>query len=325
MKTFKRSSRRNFALKPSGEGLESRNLMTAGAGNTFALIPGEIADAGGEQTIDFTIDPGQFTLPRNRIVMGIDVAAVGNSTVAPLISAVTNPHGNIVPQTFHSIYDPHLSQGAVASGQVGTGAVLSPLKLFPYDPTAPATYSVTIQGQKGTSGQFLTGFYLPGDADGNGSVDGADLQVVRSALGTVAGDQAYNFDADANRDGRVGLIDLAFTLQNQGVKTTISPSLTSKLDPASDTGEQDRITNEPVVHFTGVSSPGAKITYAEANKRVPEVVTFSDAAGNYNIVTPIGLGPNYFNVTSADSFGQTISGQIDMVTLTSTVLPPKKT
>jgi hypothetical protein len=287
--------------------------MTGGAGNTFALVPGNVADPGGTAQVPITIAPPLFTLPKQKMVLGIDVVPKTNSSLTPLISRVDNPHNEIVPQAIHSIYNPHLSHAAVARG-VGTRAVLAPLTQFPNQPGRPATYTVNVEGAKNTSGDFLIGFYLPGDANGDGVVDASDLALVRSLAGSRAGDSKYSFDADANRDGRIGRIDIAYTQQNQGVKTLVTPVVTANLDPASDAGTRDRVTNLNTVHFQGRGTPGAQVTFSELTNKVQPVSAQIDAAGHYTVMVPLGDGGNTFKVTTSDAFGQTITGQLSPVT-----------
>ncbi len=287
--------------------------MTGGFGDTFAILTGTVTKPGDTIDIPFTIDPAHFTLPKGKMVIGIDVRPQSESNVKPLILSVTDPHDKIIPQAFHSIYDPHLSHLAVASGQ-GTSAVLCPLVLFPHNPTKPVTFTVQIQAQAMTTGSFLVGFYLPGDAQGTGVVDKTDLAIVKSLRGTRASSPKYNPNADVNRDGRIGLIDQAFTLQNQGVSTNITPIVSSNLDPADQVGLQPRVTNHQTVHFTGQATPGATITYTNVNTNLAPITTMADSTGNYSILVPLVNGQNTFHVISTDAFGQTIQGDIDPVT-----------
>jgi hypothetical protein len=240
---------------------------------------------------------------------------VPGSNVKPFIASVFNPHGNIVPQTFHSIYDPHLTHAQVANGQ-GTSAVLTPIQLFPHGQNKPATYTVNIDGESKSSGNFMVGFYLPGDANGDGKVDQTDLQIVKSELGARAGNPRYNINADVNRDGRIGKIDLAYMLQNQGVSTNITPVVSADLDPASvsPAGSRNAITNS--AHFTGTATPGATITYTNSINNGLSTTTTADNLGNYSIIVPLAVGANTFTVTSTDAFGQTISGPISPVNFT---------
>jgi hypothetical protein len=315
MNPSNRSPRRRQHMQPGAELLESRELLTTGAGNTFAILPGTVTKPGDTVSVSFTLDPAHFTRPQGKVAMGIDVVPDPSGTLKPLIAAVTNPHDEVVAQTFHSIYDPHLKHREVANGQ-GTSAVISPLGSFPSNPTGPVTYKVQVQAVSKSSGSFLLGFYLPGDANGDGSVDKTDLKIVKAERGARAGDARYTFDADANRDGRIGLIDVAYAQQNQGIKTNVSPVVGANLDPNSVTMPSTRSTVNPTARFTGTATPGATVTYT--NTSAPgsaPVTTTADASGKYAVVTPLVPGQNIFQVRSVDAFGQTISGKIGAVTL----------
>jgi hypothetical protein len=312
MNPLRSNPRRHRKLEFGAELLETRELMTGGT-NTFAIIPGTVTTTNGTTAIQFTINPANFTLPRHAITLGIDVVPTSGSSVKPLISSVNDPHGNIVPQVFHSIYDPHLGYVAVASNPA-TSSVMAPLKLYPHQPNRPVTYTVDVTAVGHTSGSFLLGFYLPGDANGDGVVNKADLAIVKAAQGARSGSANYNFNADTNRDGRIGKIDTAFTLQNQGVSTNISPIVQANYDTSHDVPGANRVTTSATAHFTGTASPGATITYSEANGAVPSTTTTADSTGNYSIIVPLALGSNVFTVTSTDAFGQTISGTLTPVT-----------
>ncbi len=129
--------------------------------------------------------------------------------------------------------------------------MLAPVSSAPY--TRPAGPDLHRQRHGGRQYQrhFLLGFYLPGDANGNGMVNKADIQLVKSEMNTNNRPK-YNFNADTNRDGRIGKIDLAFTLQNQGVSTTISPVVSANWDTTNSIGTSGtQVTNVPSAHFTG--------------------------------------------------------------------------
>ena len=57
---------------------------------------------------------------------------------------------------------------------------------------------------------------MPGDVDGDGTVDVADLSIVSMAYGTFVGEPNYNPDADLNRDGVVDMRDLSTVARNLG-------------------------------------------------------------------------------------------------------------
>jgi hypothetical protein len=312
MNPLRRNPRRSRKLEFGAESLESRELMTGGS-NTFAIIPGTVTTPNGTTAIQFTVDPAHFTLPRHAVTLGIEVVPTSGSTVKPLISSVDDPHGNLIPQVFHSVYDPHLGYVAVASNPL-TSSVIAPLNLYPHQPNRPITNTVNVTGVGHTSGNFLLGFYLPGDANGDGVVNKADLQIVKSEQGAKGGSSRYTFSADANRDGRIGKIDLAFTLQNQGVTTDVTPVVAANYDTSHDVPGSNRVSTIPTAHFTGTATPGSSITFSDVNHKVPDTTTTADSFGNYSITVPLIAGPNTFKVTVTDSFGQTITGTLTPVT-----------
>ena len=98
-----------------------------------------------------------------------------------------------------------------------------------------------------------------------------------------------------------------------GAKTTIMPVVTANLAPGNG-GQANRVSAIPNASFTGISTPGAKVTYAEINAKSAPVTTTADSTGNYSLVVPLAVGSNTFKVTSVDPFNQVISGQIAAVT-----------
>jgi hypothetical protein len=181
---------------------------------------------------------------------------------------------------------------------------------------------VKVRGLKGSTGGFLLGFYLPGNATGSGKLAQADLTAVQAELGQGASSSKYTFDADVNRDGTINQTDVSVTEQNLGAATTVSPAVTAQLDPAGQTMPNDRVVNVPSAHFTGTATPGAKIAYQSTTAGSKPVTTTADTLGNYSITVPLALGNNTFAVTSLDAFGQSITGTLSPVTY---ALPTKTT
>jgi hypothetical protein len=302
------SRRTKRAVRLAPEALESRALMTGGAGNTFAILPGEVLKPGGSAVVKFTIDPTHFHLPSGKLTLGIDVAPDPTGTLHPAIGGVIAPNGAPV-RTVHSVYDRHVTTTQAGLGR-GTTAVLAQIQLDPANPTKPVTYEVDVKGVLDSSGKFLLGFYLPGDANGDGTVNAADLTAIRSALNANSTSKNYSFDADANRDGRIGMNDLHVAQLNQGVSLDIAPDVGANLDPAGMLDANQRVSRNPTAHFTGSLTPGASVTYAEVNNKVKPVSTTADAKGHYSITVPLAAGPNTFKVTTMDAFGQSISGTL---------------
>ena len=321
-------TRRSACLQ--AEGLETRALLTAGAGNNFAIVNASVTAANVSSSIPFTVTPNLFTRPNGRITIGVDVAQKSASTVKPLIYKITDSTGHAVSFQ-RAVYNPHIQRAQILNGNITT-SVLANIRVPRTMLAQSQTYTVHVTGEDNTTGAFLVGFYLPGDASGKGVVDSSSIKAVKAAMNTSVGDAKYNFAADANRDGVINRADLSITQRNLGAGTTITPVISANLDPATDTGLPDRITKLHDVTFNGTATPGATITYSDMASKVPTVTTTANAAGNYALKVHLADGANQFKVSAADAFGQSISGQIDTVTSSPNALPsptdpvvPKKT
>lgn len=313
MQTNHDPKRRRQEVSLNAELLESRQLMTGGAGDTFAILRGDVIKAGAPATLKFTIDPGHFTLPKGKVTIGIDVAPTTDSTLKPFIRSVSESNGTISAAATHAVYDRTLKQTQAVVGGL-TSAVTTQVKVNPKSPTAPVSYTVNIDATAKSMGKYLVGFFLPGDANGDGKVDQTDVSAVKVAMNTNANSTKYNFEADANRDGRINATDLMLTKKNLGAKTDISPVVSANLDPTNNVGLSGRVTSQKAVTFSGVATPGATVSYQETANKVPTVSAKTDSTGAYKLSVPIGTGENTFQVTTSDSFGQAITGKINPVT-----------
>lgn len=301
------------------DGLEDRRVLSAGMGSTFAIVPGTVAEGNKVSTVDVRLDATHFTPGnRGRITLGIDVAADPNSSVKPVVSAIKSANGRNVPFQ-HSRYSQALVK-AQGLGSPLSSAVTTTVQV-PKAGQAAAAYQVQVKGLTADSGGYLLGFYLPGDVDGDGLVSKDDVASIASKFGRTSTDDGYSFDADANRDGKIDAKDVRLAGQNIGARTTISPVTSVNLDPASDTGISDRVTDQRTVKFTGAASPNATITFTEIDGKSPGGSTTVAADGKYSIDVPLGDGSNTFKVTTADAFGQSISGGIAPVTYS--IHPPR--
>src|SRR5271165_3939977 len=306
---------RNLSL----ELLEDRQLLSTGEGSTFAIMSGNVATANQVSSVQFKINPSDFTPTRGgKFLLGIDVAADPSTSVQPEIVSVKNAHGRVAGGLIHSAYTRQIIKAKKLTDPISSAVLIS--LPVPKASQAPAVYTVQVRAANKTTGDYLLGFYLPGDVAGTGTVTQADLQTIKSDLGVTASSSNYNFDADVQRDGEISPADLAFASMNLGASTKISPIISVNLNPADDP-LNDRITNFKTVNFTGTVTPGATVTFTEINNNSPGATTTADASGNYSIMVPLGNGSNTFNVTTTDAFGQSISGQISPVTYSTN--PPK--
>jgi hypothetical protein len=333
MKSSSPRPRRPRTASLAPELLEARELMTGGVGDTFAILPATIATARGHTTVAFNLDPKLFTDPGNKpFILGVDVAPNQNSAVVPVITSVVGPNGKALPVS-HATFDPTVKKTATTSSSNVSSAALVTIPGLPTPAAATAaakngkpvkakavsyTYRVNVAGLDKNTGGILLGFYLPGDASGDGVVNQSDLNAINYAMGTTANDTTgkYSFDADANCNGKIDQADLAIAQRNLGVGTTVSPVIAANLDSSNVADPKNRVTINGSVHVTGTATPNSTIVYALPNGY--SVPTTVDAAGNYSVNLNLLPGSNTFNVTATDAFNQKITGSIAAITYTPT-------
>jgi Dockerin type I domain len=299
------------------EVLEDRLVLSAGEGSTFAIMPGNITTAGQVSTINFKIDPSMFTAPRKngKIVLGVDVASATSSssssttsTLTPEIVSITDPSGHMI-RAQHTKYNAKVAK-ASKLGNSQTSAVTFSVNV-PKTGQPAADYSIQVKGMNSTTGQFLLGFYLPGDVAGTGTVTKADIQTIKKDVGMTAENSSYNFDADTNRDGVINGQDVKLATEDLGASTKISPVVSVNLDPASNPAA-NRTVPYSTVHFAGEVTPNSTVTFVDQNGG-SSTTTTADSTGAYSIMVPLVTGSNTFTVSTQDAFGQTISGSITPV------------
>ena len=315
-KELRRTRHRKFFTP---EVLEDRLVLSAGEGSTFAIVPGQVTTAGQVSTVNFEISPTMFTAPRKngKLILGVDVAAATPSTstggsttptITPEIASVTDPTGHVV-RAQHTKYDPKVAK-ASKLGNAPTSAILFSVNV-PKTGQPAADYSLQVKGLNSTTGQFLVGFYLPGDVAGTGTVTKADIQDIKKDNGMTAENSNYNFDADVNRDGIINGQDVKIAKEDLGASTQVSPVVSVNLDPASNPAA-DRTVPFSTVHFAGMVTPDATVTFVDQNGGSATTTT-ADSTGAYSILVPLVTGSNTFSVSTQDAFGQDITGSITPV------------
>jgi Dockerin type I domain len=320
-----RPNRKSRTAPLAAEMLETRQMLTGGVGSTFAIIPGTITKTDGQVSVSFNLNPAYFTDPGNKpFLLGLDVAAGTNSTVNPVIESVTTPTGKTLSVS-HAVYDSAVKRTGVEATNKDSTAALVTIPGLGSKTAKSFTYKVNVSAVQQTSGQVLVGFYLPGDANGVGTVNQADLNAIKYAQGSNAAQTngTYSFDADANRDGQVNAQDVSIAKKDFGVGTTVSPVISANVAPSEMTDSTNRITNQNNVTITGATTPNAVITYQETGE-VPVNAT-ADKLGNYSITVPLLTGSNTYNVTTTDAFGQTITGTINSITYNPAAIPVSST
>jgi hypothetical protein len=293
--------------------------MSSGQGSTLAIMPGSVTTTGQVSTLTFEVSPTLFTPTRTgKVIVGLDVApatpktstppATTTTTFKPQIVSITAPDGHVM-RAQHSRYNPVVAK-ANNLGKATTSAVQFSLPV-PASGQPAAQYTVQVKGLNGTTGQYLVGFYLPGDVAGTGTVTKSDIQTIHSLLGKTASDSKYSFEDDLNRDGIINGTDLKIAKENLGASTKVSPVISVNLDPASDPAA-DRKSPFSTVHFAGKTTPGATVSFLnQASGSTTSTTT--DPTGSYSILVPLVAGSNTFQVTTHDGFGQSIAGAISPV------------
>ncbi len=221
---------------------------------------------------------------------------------------MTDSSGHVI-RVQHTHYD-HSVAKANKLGNSPTSAVIVDLKV-PAKGLAATSYTVQVKGLDASTGSYLLGFYLPGDAAGTGTVTSADVKTIKSERGLTASSANYTFDADANRDGVVNSADLQIAKKNLGVATKVDPVVSVNLDPASNPAA-NRTVPFSTVHFAGEATPGSTVKFVDNNGGAITSTT-TDSTGAYSIMVPLVTGSNTFSVTTMDAFGQSISGAITPV------------
>lgn len=297
--------RRKAKRHPSLEGLEQRAMLTGGAGNTFALISGQIASPDQPGKVNVTLDRQTFQAGRKGLILGVDVVDEKDGKALPFVKDVTTSDGK-------KLNPPKVD---------GPASYVRLVSIPSFRGNKPLKAVVEVGTGAKQAGGFLAGFFLPGDVYGDGKVDQNDITAIKSTQGAQSGTDGYNFNADANRNGMIDAADLKIAQMNLGAKTYVQPILTANLDPASDSGAADRITNKREITFTGTTTPGAKVTVSEPDGRFQPITVVTDAKGTWKANVKLADGANKIHLEAIDSFGQTFSGDLSPVTYDATVDP----
>ena len=189
MNPSKNAPRRGKKVELGPETLETRSLLTGGTGNLIAILPGNIATAKEVGTVTFTLSKPHFTIPKGRVTLGIDIVPDAVATFKPQISSVEDAPGRAIRGTTRALFNPGVERNR-DTGDPRSSAMLVPLTTPRGDALTSSTFTVKIAGAEDSTGRYLLGFYLPGDANGAIRVR-RDLdsvhQLAKALLGLRAG------------------------------------------------------------------------------------------------------------------------------------------
>ena len=142
--------------------------------------------------------------PPSTLVFWVVRTASVSSVPAAVVSASSIAHLEDLLAEQWTIY---LDGTEKRSGPINTQGELRTIRLHmdgDYANDAAAVDNFRVYGSSAPG--------CPGDVDGDGDTDLADLSFLLAAYGTTVGDPDYNPDADFEPDGDVDLADLSFLL-----------------------------------------------------------------------------------------------------------------
>ncbi len=264
------------------EQLEERTLLATNPSNVFAVFSGVVPSGGSTQIAVSLQNPADFTLPTGQMALGFIVKPTGNSTLVPNVVQVTQG-GSVLTPVYSNA---NLSNGAGSITLVQLGA---------------SAYTLTVDGQNGSSGAFELDVTLPGDVDANGTVSTADGQQIKSML---AGKTAYNPAADANLDTVIDSFDVAQWTRNRNDATTIQPlNLTVSLTP-----KQIPLANGTLLTNVAGSSISGSVASSDVTVALGVNGSFGTSVavtgGQFSLPVTLTEGSNAYQVEATDGFGQ---------------------
>ena len=160
------------------EVLEDRQLLSAGMGSTFAIVPGSVDKAGQVSSVQFKIDPTMFTAGRGgKITLGIDIAAdsTASSPVKPQIVSVKDASGHVT-MVQHSRYS-----ASIVKSSSGDAVLLATLVTLPVpEVTGPREMQPATQVERTGPPASTWSARSPGDAKGTWTLYATNLETIMS-------------------------------------------------------------------------------------------------------------------------------------------------
>jgi hypothetical protein len=195
-------------------------------------------DARGQESPEFS--PEVVSLPRPRIE-SIDPPALmtGEATYVTLRGA------NFDPEIQVRVLDGRLSLRSAVSAGAGTVTLL--LEASPSDEAEESialeasAFTLINPGRKAP--EFFEVHPETVDLDGSGWVDDSDLEAIRRAYGSRAGDETYRSATDLNGDGRVDGADLDRVMQRLETAAVHRPAA-PMTDASTETGDSEKESTE---------------------------------------------------------------------------------
>jgi Bacterial Ig-like domain/Bacterial Ig domain/LVIVD repeat len=298
----RRPTRRQLTYSPSILPLEQRVLLADGS-NIFAHLQGEINSFPSAGVSTIQLSASNFSTPRRQVVLGF--VASGEPAGLDPGGIQVKPFGRLHRSLSLSKQDIPGSRSSLTLASLGTG-----------------TFELKVDAQHGTTGAYQIDVFLAGDANGDYRVDREDLSLIRSLLpGWHAGFSrrrsfspgGYKLEADADRDGRITIHDYHLALRNLGASTNVRPlTLTADLltSPAVTLPDGTVATSVVNQSIAGMTLPGAVVQLDIAQDGSVDATQQANNAGAFGFGVALAEGPNAFEVSASDAFGQTATATL---------------
>ncbi len=303
-----RIPRRN--RRPYFDRLEPRlQLSISPSTNTFGLTPpanaigislGEISAPGSLGSTTVTIEPQNITPNKASTEFALFVQPESGSGVLPRIVGVEQD-GRMLPIQFGRSYSPR------NVGKPTNQAVA----FFETGQSGPVT--VQVAGQRHTTGSYTVETTLPGDVNGDGQVNLADLVPFTKAYGTKPAWTGYNAAADFNQNGIINLYDAKAVERNMpplapnaplNASINLAPSDQANYAAPKNSGGS---TMKRHVQINGYTMPGSIVLEIElANLKPPDKAIATDSRGFFSLSATNSQGVNTTNFLIIDPYGQQI-------------------
>lgn len=278
------------------EALECRQVLSALPINTIGVAEGTVPTPGA--VAETSVAVAQRNLAENRpsTIFSIAVQPGQSSPLLPRVLFARGPGG--VPLHLHPgvQFHPRVSNATLAYARDGR--------------SGPLTAGVT--GRHGTTGPFTNLTQLPGDVNGDGHVDIADVKAFVKSFKAFSTDAFYKPSADANHNGFIGHGDAKFLERNL---TPLTPRIPLSIDLALAPGEEVKHvtthvsggeTRNPNITIVGRTTPGA-IVFADdelGNYTFSGAALATDSRGNFSFSFKLKDRLTNFEFLAIDPFGQ---------------------
>jgi hypothetical protein len=206
------SRRDRHGSRPHLEFLEGRlQPSVALTPGVLGLAEGLVSRPGMIAATTATVAPQNLTPDKHATLFGIFVQPAASSPLDPRIVAVEGSHGQRLPIFSGRPFRP--ADGGQASDQAVAFVKAS----------SPGTLMILVTGKNHTTGSYTVETTLPGDVNGDGQVNLADLNLFAKAYSSERGQTAYSPAADFNRNGLVNLYDAKMLEHNMTPRTPEIP------------------------------------------------------------------------------------------------------